>query len=70
MSARALSRALPARLPPLSRLLVSVALLLADWDARRRSRNALTRLDAHMLRDIGLSPDSARAECGKPFWQD
>lgn len=70
MSARALPRALPSRLPPLSRLLVSVALVLADWDARRRSRNALTRLDAHMLRDIGLSPDRAQDECAKPFWRD
>ena len=70
MSARALPRALPSRLPPLSRLLVAVALVLADWDARRRSRNALTRLDDHMLRDIGLSPDHVQDECAKPFWRD
>lgn len=70
MAARALPRALPSRLPPLSRLLVALAVLLADWDTRRRSRHALSRLDTHMLRDIGISTAKARLECAKPFWQD
>ncbi len=59
-----------AALPPVSRLLVTVALTLARWDDRRRSRRALARLDAHMLRDIGLNAPRAAAECGKPFWLD
>jgi uncharacterized protein YjiS (DUF1127 family) len=69
MSARAVTRALPTELPPLSRLLVSVALRLAAWETRRRGRHALARLDDHLLRDIGLSPDHALTECAKPFWR-
>lgn len=36
---------------------------------RRRDRQRLGKLDAHLLRDIGLDPQDARRECGKPFWQ-
>lgn len=36
---------------------------------RRRERQRLYRLDAHLLRDIGLDPQEARRECTKPFWQ-
>lgn len=70
MTSRVATRALPAHLPPLSRMLVSVALTLAAWDNRRRSRAALGRLDSHLLQDIGLGPDRAASECTKPFWQD
>ena len=35
------------QLPPLSRLLVDLALTLARWDDRRRTRQALSRLDRH-----------------------
>ena len=37
--------------------------------ARRRDRLHLGKLDAHLLRDIGLEPTEARGECEKPFWQ-
>ncbi|NBE08639.1 DUF1127 domain-containing protein [Paragemmobacter ruber] len=70
MSARPLPHVLSAPLPPLSRLLVSVALTLADWEARRRGRRALARLDEHLLRDIGLGEDHAAREAAKAFWQD
>jgi uncharacterized protein YjiS (DUF1127 family) len=36
---------------------------------RRRDRLRLARLDAHLLRDIGLDAREAEAECAKPFWQ-
>lgn len=36
---------------------------------RRRERQMLGRLDAHLLRDIGLDPDLARLEAAKPFWR-
>jgi uncharacterized protein YjiS (DUF1127 family) len=36
---------------------------------RRRDRRILAGLDAHLLRDIGLTPDGARTEVAKPFWQ-
>ena len=70
MSARPLPYALSAPLPPLSRFLVSVALMLATWEARRRGRLALARLDDHLLRDIGLNDGRAAREASKAFWQD
>ena len=60
----------PASLPPLSRALVALALTLARWEDRRRTRAALSRLDAHLLRDTGLTPLVRDAECLKPFWRD
>jgi uncharacterized protein YjiS (DUF1127 family) len=35
---------------------------------RRRDRQLLAHLDAHLLRDIGLSSEEAQTECAKPFW--
>lgn len=34
---------------------------------RRRQRNALAELDAHLLEDIGVTRAEARAEAEKPF---
>lgn len=56
-------------LPPLSRLLVRAGLALADWEMRRRTRNALKLLAPHHLRDIGLDQAQRQSECEKPFWQ-
>lgn len=36
---------------------------------RRRERQRLGQLDAHLLRDIGLDAQDARRESVKPFWQ-
>jgi uncharacterized protein YjiS (DUF1127 family) len=36
---------------------------------RHRDRQRLGKLDAHLLRDIGLDPQEARRECAKTFWQ-
>ncbi|MDP3196294.1 DUF1127 domain-containing protein [Tabrizicola sp.] len=36
---------------------------------RRRERQRLAHLDAHLLRDIGLDPQEVRREYTKPFWQ-
>ena len=69
MSAPALSLPRPAELPPLSRLLVALAVTVAAWEDRRRTRAALARLDDHLLRDIGLGPSRAATECTKPFWR-
>lgn len=33
-----------------------------------RSRRALEGLDAHQLRDIGISEDLAHAEAARPIW--
>ncbi|MGA0542327.1 DUF1127 domain-containing protein [Neotabrizicola sp. VNH66] len=63
------ARPLSPALPPVSRLLIGLALTLARWDTRLRSRNALSNLDGHLLRDIGLTDMSRRSECDKPFWR-
>ena len=57
-------------LPPVSAALYALANLVWTWEERRITRAALTRLDAHMLHDIGLSDRQAEAETAKPFWQD
>ena len=36
---------------------------------RKRDRQRLGQLDAHLLRDIGVDAQDARSECAKPFWQ-
>lgn len=60
---------LPAALPPVSRLLVAAALMLAQWEDRRRTRLALNRLTERQLRDIGLTAHTAVSESAKPFWR-
>lgn len=57
-------------LTPVARVLFRAAVVVAAWEARHRTRKALTRLDAHLLRDIGLTTDQQEAEAIKPFWQD
>lgn len=39
------------------------------WHQRARDRQALHRLDAHMLHDIGLSRADVEHEASKHFWQ-
>ncbi len=57
-------------LPPLSRMVMFVALTVVKWEDRRRTRKGLSRLDAHLLRDVGLDPATACSEMVKPFWRD
>jgi uncharacterized protein YjiS (DUF1127 family) len=40
----------------------------ATWD-RQRQRRALLDLDAHALRDIGITREEALNEGLKPFWR-
>ena len=42
---------------------------LKTWKYRIVSRRELMELDAHMLRDIGLSDLEAQTEASKPFWR-
>ncbi|MGZ0784893.1 DUF1127 domain-containing protein [Pseudomonas sp. TKO26] len=45
---------------------------LSTWGLywhRLRTRKALLELTATQLRDVGLSPEQARAEGLKPFWR-
>lgn len=41
---------------------------LARWMEIARERRALARLTDRELRDIGLGPERARIEAGRPFW--
>lgn len=56
-------------LPPLSRLLVTLALTVAAWELRHRTRKSLGHLDADRLADIGCDPMTAETEAAKPFWR-
>ncbi|MBL8662167.1 MAG: DUF1127 domain-containing protein [Candidatus Odyssella sp.] len=38
------------------------------WAARARQRRDLADLDAHLLKDIGVTPGQAVRESAKPFW--
>ena len=56
-------------LPPISRVAVSLALTVAAWELRYRTRKQLAQMPKHMLRDIGLSESQAEQEAEKPFWR-
>ncbi|MBR0649305.1 DUF1127 domain-containing protein [Roseomonas terrae] len=43
--------------------------LLARALERRAQRAALAALEPRLLRDIGVTPDDAAQEAGKPFWR-
>ena len=51
-------------------LIQTVTRLVNVWQKRIQARRALGRLDAHLLRDIGLDPMTAEREATRPFWQD
>ena len=42
--------------------------IAAAW-RRYRSRQRITELDSHLLKDIGVSFAEAEAEANKPFWR-
>jgi uncharacterized protein YjiS (DUF1127 family) len=46
----------------------SWAVFRTAW-RRYRSRQRITRLDSHLLKDIGVSFAEADAEANKPFWR-
>jgi uncharacterized protein YjiS (DUF1127 family) len=67
---RTTQAALSRPMPPLASVLFSLAITVARWEERRQTRRALARLDAHLMRDIGMTPVARSAECEKPFWRD
>lgn len=69
-AARNTPAALSRPTPPLASVLSGLVRMVAHWQDRRRSRRALAQLDAHLMRDIGLSAPERSAECDKPFWRD
>ncbi|MEE9447244.1 MAG: DUF1127 domain-containing protein [Arenicellales bacterium] len=40
------------------------------WNDRARSRVALSKLDARLLKDAGITEQAANAEMAKPFWKN
>ncbi len=38
------------------------------WIAAATERDALARLDARLLRDIGVTREAAHREAARPFW--
>lgn len=55
-------------LPRRAGIFAQVMTAMSTYTTRRATRRALARLDAQMLRDIGLNPLEARQEIAKPFW--
>lgn len=49
--------------------IASVKGATSQWVANSRGRKELARLDARMLRDIGLEPFEVQREINKPFWR-
>ena len=47
----------------------NIAQVIAVWRDRVRMRRRLSRMDNHLLRDIGLSRLDAKREINKPFWR-
>ena len=56
-------------LSPLAGLALRVAVTAEQWSTRRRTRLALSRLDAHLLKDVGLDRRTALTEARRKFWQ-
>ena len=56
-------------LPPVATVVFALAVTVLKWEQRQQTRRALRKLDTHLMADIGLSPDDARMECKKAFWQ-
>jgi uncharacterized protein YjiS (DUF1127 family) len=54
--------------PPLARPRSALAAIIAAW-RRHRSRVRIATLDAHLLRDIGVTYAEAENEANKPFWR-
>lgn len=48
--------------------LADVWATLLIWRRVARERRALAKLDARLLRDIGLDQGSAEVESARPFW--
>ena len=58
----------PQQLLPATRT-SSWVMLRSVW-RRYRSRQRITQLDRHLLKDVGVSFAEAEAEANKPFWRD
>lgn len=57
------------RLPLIAKVFVYCAGVVVTWDARRRTRIDLSRLDDSLLDDLGMTRREAYREYRKYFWQ-
>lgn len=55
-------------LTPTVSFFLTVAVLVSKWQETRRTRRALTALDDHILKDIGLTQHQAQMESRRYFW--
>ena len=55
-------------LSPFAAVALRAAVVLHLWSLRRQTRIGLSRLDAHLLRDIGLDRLAAEKEANRMFW--
>lgn len=51
-----------------ARLYRRALIAVATWRSRARQRDSLSRLDDHLLADIGITREARMVECAKPFW--
>ena len=54
----------------ITRVFLAAAESTPSWYDRWRQRQALMRLDDHLLKDIGVSRADADLEGTKPFWKE
>ena len=59
----------PIRILPVVPVLSGWGQIRAAW-RRYRTRQRIEHLDAHLLKDIGVSYADAEAEANKPFWRE
>lgn len=57
------------RLPLAASLAVRFAYVVTEWETRRKTRKQLSKLDNHLLEDIGISRLEADRERALRFWQ-
>ncbi len=55
-------------LPVLALIAVNFAVCVTKWATRRHTRRALTTLEPWQLKDVGLTPEQAKTEAARAFW--
>jgi uncharacterized protein YjiS (DUF1127 family) len=57
------------RLPVLAQFAVVFAGVVTKWRTNARTRIHLSKLNDHLLRDVGLTRAAAHREAQLPFWK-